>query len=74
MIESKKYFYSCQQTHYKTVDNMSRACDLFIDRTQDQTEQFDFLDLYKTRTKLVHNMYYRSSYFELIDGKINWSD
>ena len=37
-----------------------------------QEEQFDVLDLYKTRTQdvLVHKMYYRSFYFGLIDEKI----
>ena len=71
--ENKKYFYSHQLIHNKTVIICLEyvICSLTEHGiVLSQAEQFDVLDLYKTLTQ----DYDRSSYFELIDEKIHGSD
>ena len=59
IIESKKYFYSCQLTRIirQLIDYTSQACDFFSLPEHrivlSQTEQFDVLDLYKTHIQEV---------------------
>jgi hypothetical protein len=52
IIENKKYFYSHQLIHNKTVDNLFVICSLTEHGiVLSQAEQFDVLDLYKTHTE-----------------------